>query len=290
MLSDTDLARQEYWLLQMMLSGQALESSDNPYVQDSEHFSASSRLFVYQQGYRLRLLECMQAEFPALHLYLGENLFSMFVFGYLQRRPSTHYSLYELGADFANFLATTRPAPQQVPDSLSAYLALPQQLAEVERARSCALRNIGCESLNKRRTLTELVPLSWPSIQLPATSTVVSADYDLFNYILKADNYLAENYLATNNEHSPVDEKPELPKICQQNLLIYRHHYRVSIALLEPWQAVVLNALQTAQDNQQLLDNVFWQQVAQQAQLSVSDLLAELNHWLPKALSNSQVC
>ncbi|GLX79208.1 hypothetical protein tinsulaeT_25480 [Thalassotalea insulae] len=284
-MSETNLARQQHWFLQMMLSGNALESHANPYVQDSEHFPATSRLFVYQQGYRLRLLECMQAEFPALHLYLGETLFSMFVFGYLQRRPSSHYSLYELGADFADFLATTCPSSQQVPDNVARYLTLPQQLAEVERARSCALRNAGCEELKQYSSITEIVPLSWPSIQLPATSLIVSVGYDLFNYIMSADNYLAED-----KTHGTAYEKPKVPEICQQTLLVYRHRYRVSIALLKPWQAAVLTALQSAQQNQQSLNNEFWYQVAKKAQLSSSALLAELNNWLPKALSSSQVC
>jgi len=287
-MSLSDLANQQYWLMDMMLNGNKLDMNANPYVQDSEHFPAASRLFVYQQGYRLRLLECMQAEFPVLNLYLGEELFALFVLGYLQQRPSTHYSLYELGAYFADFLARTRPAPQQMPDKIADYLTLPQQLAEVERARSCALRNTGCEAFNRHPSITEMVPLSWPSITLPDTSFIVNVEFDLFNYVLAADNYLAEN-TAT----SLVVEKPNKPAACQQSLLIYRHRYRVCITLLEPWQSVVLTALQTAQHTKQhvksQLDNTFWQQVAKQAQLSPSELLAALNSWLPTALLNSQV-
>lgn len=70
---------------------------------------ALERLAIYARGYRLRLLECLRAEFPVLHSMLGARLFDSFALEYLATSPPSSYTLNDLGAGFPRYLAAQRP-------------------------------------------------------------------------------------------------------------------------------------------------------------------------------------
>jgi hypothetical protein len=76
----------------------------------SQAMSSVERLAIYANAYYARLLECLGEEFPVLKQTLGDETFDAFAFGYLQNYPSRSYTLNRLGANFAAFLAETRPA------------------------------------------------------------------------------------------------------------------------------------------------------------------------------------
>ena len=79
-------------------------------ISPSQALSSVERLSIYANAYYARLLECLGEEFPVLKQTLGEETFDAFAFGYLQSYPSRSYTLNRLGANFAAFLAETRPA------------------------------------------------------------------------------------------------------------------------------------------------------------------------------------
>lgn len=75
---------------------------------------AARRLSVYADGYRLRLVEVLEQDYPGLRALLGEAAFDVLARGYLHASPSTHYSLRWFGARLATHLAglpvhATRP-------------------------------------------------------------------------------------------------------------------------------------------------------------------------------------
>ncbi len=78
-------------------------------ITPSRNLSSVERLEIYARAYYARLLECLRGEFPVLAKAMGEDLFDQFAVDYLQRHPSSSYTLGELGRRFAGFLAETRP-------------------------------------------------------------------------------------------------------------------------------------------------------------------------------------
>lgn len=110
------------------------------------------RLSIYADGYVLRLLDCLQAEFPVLRQTMGLELFDFFARAYLWRHPSRSSTLYDLGAGFADFLAASQPQGQHA--SGAAILQFPIDLARLERARAEAGRAVGLEN----RTMQAQVP------------------------------------------------------------------------------------------------------------------------------------
>ncbi len=69
-------------------------------VTRSSKQSAVERLGVYGNAYFARLLGCMAEDFPATKHAVGEEAFAGFVIRYLQKYPSTSYSLGDLHRRF----------------------------------------------------------------------------------------------------------------------------------------------------------------------------------------------
>src|ERR1700743_2897112 len=69
-----------------------------------EGADAGERLSIYARGYLDRLLACPRAEYPAVRALLVDALFERFAIVYLGAQPPRHYSLFMLGAGFADHL------------------------------------------------------------------------------------------------------------------------------------------------------------------------------------------
>ena len=65
-----------------------------------------TRLDVYYQAYRLRLLEVLRKDFPGLHTLLGPEAFENMALDYLTRHPPSHPSVRQLGKDLENYLTS----------------------------------------------------------------------------------------------------------------------------------------------------------------------------------------
>lgn len=73
----------------------------------TKKISADERFDVYSQGYRLRLIECLEANFPVLAKYLGEDAFFELGLGYLYEYPSQNPSVRWFGHKFSEFIGET---------------------------------------------------------------------------------------------------------------------------------------------------------------------------------------
>lgn len=75
----------------------------------SEACTSIERLQVYGNAYFARLLDCLRSFFPALTKTLGEELFDSFSIEYLQKYPSSSYTLHKLADQYVEFLTSTKP-------------------------------------------------------------------------------------------------------------------------------------------------------------------------------------
>lgn len=67
--------------------------------------NAETRLEVYYQAYRLRLVEILQNDFTGVHALLGTDAFREMVLRYIAAHPSEHPSVRWFGRHLAEFLA-----------------------------------------------------------------------------------------------------------------------------------------------------------------------------------------
>ncbi|WP_309111416.1 putative DNA-binding domain-containing protein [Saccharothrix sp.] len=107
-MSAERLRRLQSWLQGAILGPpDAGEPAD--VVVGTARLSAARRLAIYQHGYRSRLVNCLNAQYPVARHLLGAELFEEFAREYLRARPSRSYTLEALGAGFADHLAAGRP-------------------------------------------------------------------------------------------------------------------------------------------------------------------------------------
>ncbi|MGB7934449.1 MAG: DNA-binding domain-containing protein [Gammaproteobacteria bacterium] len=66
--------------------------------------NAPARLAIYSDAYRLRLLEALRVDFPALHTLAGDAEFERIGRAYLNAHPSGHFSIRYFGQHLAAFL------------------------------------------------------------------------------------------------------------------------------------------------------------------------------------------
>lgn len=92
--------------LQQALSGAILtggaEAADLLHAESRE--DAERRLAVYIEGYRLRLLEVVTADYPGLQALMGERAFECMVREYIEHHPSPHRNVRWYGDALAVFL------------------------------------------------------------------------------------------------------------------------------------------------------------------------------------------
>jgi hypothetical protein len=101
-------------------------------VTRSRSLSGLERLAIYGGAYYARLLDCLREEFPVLIHAVGEDVFDAFAFGYLQNYPSRSYTLNCLAADFARYLAETRPGDGEHDAAFAGWLDFLIELATLE--------------------------------------------------------------------------------------------------------------------------------------------------------------
>ena len=76
-----------------------------PAVMDGPRLDARSRLDVYANGYRLRLIEILDADYPALHALAGDDLFAQLATAYIAAHPSAFPNARWFGVHLPCFLA-----------------------------------------------------------------------------------------------------------------------------------------------------------------------------------------
>lgn len=70
---------------------------------------AATRLGIYANAYRLRLMEALDTDYPGLHTIAGDDEFERLGRAYIDAHPSTFRSLRWFGDRMSDFLRTTNP-------------------------------------------------------------------------------------------------------------------------------------------------------------------------------------
>lgn len=70
----------------------------------TEKVSAETRLAIYHNAYRLRLIEALESNYPVLNMYLGTDIFEKIASEYIDQYPSYYRSIRWFGDCLATFL------------------------------------------------------------------------------------------------------------------------------------------------------------------------------------------
>ena len=78
-------------------------------VAGTAKIGAETRLGIYAEAYRLRLIEALDTDFPVLHALLGDDEFDRMARAYIDAYPSRHFSVRWFGQHLSDFLRAALP-------------------------------------------------------------------------------------------------------------------------------------------------------------------------------------
>lgn len=252
----SELAQVQSWLQGAILSGGAHEP--DALVAGDERLDAAGRVGIYAGGYRARLIDCLRGEYPALRRFAGDTAFDLFASAYIATTPSRDPSLYAFGLGFADFLE--RNAPPEA--AAGSPLAIPAQLARLERARGEAGRAPGVEGVRLPLTADDAL-LPGVRLRVPEAVRLLRLDFDFTGLIAAIDR----------------DETAPDPPAVATLTVVARSAWRVRLHRLNPWRFAFLEALLAGSGD-------VHEAAAASAREAGRDLgrtLADLALWLPAA-------
>jgi hypothetical protein len=232
-------------------------------VAETRGLSAHKRLSIYTNGYVLRLLECLRADFPALRNFVGAAVFDAFARAYIITEPSKSPSLFDLSAGFPQFLEETKPEHSPLDEELRALLDLPSELARLERAQAEVARAPGTE--NDPPAMQHFSPLAIFSedIRLQATPCLrlLKLKFPLVDFLRRSEQ----------------NQRPPLPGTSFAAL--GRSNYQIHTKEITAWQFAFLKACERPVSLYSAIGRAAGQSLEEP-----TFVLAELVAWLPVAI------
>lgn len=217
------------------IKNRMLAHTDNQYGLDSE-----SRLEIYYDMYRLRLLDVLFTDYPKLVGIMGEEKFTQAFLHYLLKFPSTHYSVRPFGEKMAFFLSTFELFCLN-----SAYA----EMAKFEWA--LGLTYDAADSVHiDFNDLKNLSPEEWIELKfnLHPSVSLLSFDYNVISVwkILDAHKILPEQDDESVLEYYPDNIEPAAlvsPLSSKEIWIIWRKDFATKFLQLNSEQYMMLEAI-----------------------------------------------
>jgi len=234
-------------------------------IRSSLRLSSSQKIEIYTKGYILRLLECMEAEYPALNKLLGENLFHTFVKAYLVQLPPNSPDLYNLGESFPAFLKASQPLKTNSDTDDGQMYDLPVELAIFERCIAEVSRIEGLEN-RAEGTIHSQMPYLFNTIAISISPCLklLKLQFPLVDFVRDVYN----------------DVEPEVPVKRDSLVCICRKNYRINFNELEGWQWHFLDSLQQRSNYMAAVMDT-----ASTCGIAADTIMADLILWLPVAIN-----
>ena len=101
------------------------------FIKPNDRLSSFERLEIYNRQYWFRVIDCLYDDYPGLHAVVGDRKFSALARAYLQKYPSTSFTLRDLGQHLETFL-------RQEPRLASPCNTMARDMVRLEWARVVA--------------------------------------------------------------------------------------------------------------------------------------------------------
>lgn len=190
-------------------------------VLPSKNLTAVERLSIYANMYDWRLIDILADEFPTVRHVLGPEQFTVVVKDYLEKHPSTSYTLNLLGSRFPGYL-------EEEAYELH-HRGFVAALASVERAMEDVFDECHAEPI----TIDDLSALSMEGLsdvhlQIIPALRLLELDYPVNDYITAVRE----------------DRHMDIPVPAKTCIAVYRSNYQPWRVDLEPQQYALLSCLQ----------------------------------------------
>lgn len=131
-----------------------LDEGVAPQIQDGGALTVNGRLEIYAEAYRLRLVEVLGHQYPALNAWMGGEAFDRMAIAYIDAKRSRNFSVRWFGDGLCDFI-----------HHCDAYKEHPvlEEMARFEWALACAFDAADLTPVSYEE-LTEVPAPQWPSL------------------------------------------------------------------------------------------------------------------------------
>lgn len=92
-----------------IFKGKAQDSHPQSWIRAKQGFAPQEQLDVYVSAYRLRLIDVVAEDYPALAHYLGEDAFNALISEFVEREQPDHFNIARFADKLPGFIRKTRP-------------------------------------------------------------------------------------------------------------------------------------------------------------------------------------
>jgi hypothetical protein len=207
-----------------LLSG---DDGINSYVTGTVRVPVATRLGIYGDAYRSRLIEALESSFPILAHLLGEADFHELASRYVNGYASTFFSIRYYGDRMAEFLAT---------DAQYAKAPLLAELARWEWAMADAFDAADTEPIGLD-AFADISPEEWAELRFSWHPSV---------QVLELEWNVPEIWKAVTEGDADPPESPE-PRLTPASWLIWRRDLQIFFRELAPEEALAVAASRAGQ-------------------------------------------
>lgn len=221
------------------LDGRTTKEIAADFIEPNKRLTSFERLEIYNRQYWFRVIDCFFDDYPGLRAVLGQQKFLKLTLGYLDRHPSTRFTLRDLGQYLIGFIKSepmwTKPRQE---------LAL--EMARLEWAHIEAFDG-EARPPQRLEALADRKP-SEIFLHLQPHITLLTLNHPLDDFLIS----LHRNTGLRNEASNAVESirKTGGPRLaCPRSrqpirLAVHRHRNRVYYKRLKPAQYEILFALQ----------------------------------------------
>ena len=208
------------------------EAAIGAHVVGTERVPIATRLAIYGDGYRARLVEALQANFPVLTELLGESDFETLAAAYIRTHDSPFFSIRYYGNALSEFLATTPEyAGAPVLAELARWEWAMTEVFDAPDAESIAVAD-----------LAQVAPEDWAELRFEWHPSVRR---------LALSWNAPQIWKAVGDGAGPEAASSDVPEVAYApepiEWLLWRHELRTFFRSLQPGEAVALTAAREGQ-------------------------------------------
>ena len=210
------------------------------FIKPNDRLTSFDRIEIYNKQYWFRLLDSLYEDFPGLRALIGDERYHQMSIAYLDKYPSTSFSLRDLGQHMEKFL--TREPKWTAP-----HHRLARDIVRLEWAHIVAFDGDELPPLEVDELLDGADPATLRLYFQPYL-TFLACDYPVDDFIITVRRREEPRGEASNavSEKLPraKTRKVNLPKPEKSYIVVHRHDHGVWYKRLEPEAWRICRALQ----------------------------------------------
>lgn len=223
------------------IDGQGTNEVVAKFIKPNKRLTSFERLEIYNRQYWFRVINCFFDDYPGLRAVLGERKFHALTLAYLERHPSTRFTLRDLGQYLIDFI-------QNEPVWTGPQHALALEMARFEWAHIEAFDSETRPALRFEALAGRA--LSRIFLRLQPHITLLTLNHALDDFLTS----LHRNAGLRNEASNAIESSRKISgprRVCPRSrqpvyLAVHRHKNRVYYKRLKPAQHEVLFALQNS--------------------------------------------